>query len=473
MAFNKASLERKVRKTSDVADIFNQCNEKMRVLFEEFAAPTQAPIKVQFSDKKLFKQIEDYVSDVAINPAVQVLKRFVAIQNTTPDVKKAETLKKAIEKVIETDKNNRLTNEMKDAVKWINDYIKNPKHPVETEIYGLSVPRSVCTNRIKCAGIGKDGKLHKGYKFQEDTGHIIRTKKASLKTPATKKKMNAGSLNFSIDENVIEKIVVANHFTDPVQTINIPVQNVSVPQEVIEQAQKNDFNQIAPPPAPVPQVKNKLMDMEFESLEMDNGWEEFMQSPAKNLKIGISGKPKNGKTAGSLQLANYLTKFGNVLYNFVDQGFNKSTKDLWIMSGLSTNSNATPTDIRTLDELEKEIKTGKYSFVFIDMINDYIDMEKITPQEFKNRFIVKYPNVGYVLVFEVTKGGDFKGDQKWMHIVDAIAEVENFCMEIRGRYGMGHHVIWEEGLKQFNPKKYDEIYGEVVAPINSDVIERI
>jgi|GEM_PF-2047933 len=473
MAFNKAALERKVRKTSDVADIFNQCNEKMRILFEEFAAPTQAPIKVQFSDKKLFKQIEDYVSDVAINPAVQVLKRFVAIQNTFPEIAKAETLKKAIEKVIDTDKNNRLSNELKDAVKWINEYVKNPKHPVDTEIYGLSAPRSVCTNRIKCAGIDKNGKLHKGYKFEEHTGHIIRTKKQSKRTPATKKKMTAGSLGYSINENYVENIVIESNKPASVQPMVAPlqqVQNISVPQETIEQSLPTDQQ---PTAAPVQQVKNALMDMEFESLEMDGGWEEFMQNPAKNLKIGISGKPKNGKTAGSLQLANYLTKFGNVLYNFVDQGFNKSTKDLWIMSGLSTNKKAVPSDIRTLDELEKEIKTGKYSFVFIDMINDYIDMEKITPQEFKDRFIVKYPNVGFILVFEVTKRGDFKGDQKWMHVVDAIAEVENFCMEIRGRYGMGHHVIWEEGLQQYNPKKYAEIYGEIAAPINSDVIETI
>lgn len=90
------------------------------------------------------------------------------------------------------------------------------------------------------------------------------------------------------------------------------------------------------------------------------------------------------------------------------------------------------------------------------MINDYIDREKITPAEFKDNFVNKYPDIGFILVMEATKAGTFKGDNKWMHVVDAIANVENFVMSIRGRYGMGERVIWEEGFAKSNPKKYAE-----------------
>ncbi|MFN4026427.1 MAG: zincin-like metallopeptidase domain-containing protein [Flavobacterium sp.] len=207
---------------------------------------------------------------------------------------------------------------------------------------------------------------------------------------------------------------------------------------------------------PVIKPKNRLMQMTFDSLQMDEGWEKLMQSPAKNMKIAIWGAPKNGKTAGSLKLANYLTKFGNVLYNFADQGFNKSTQDLWIKSGLADNTKAEPSDISNLDDLEKEIKTGKYDFVFIDMISDYIRTEKVRPEEFKERFIKQFPNVSFILIFEVTKGGNFKGDQGWTHLVDAIMTVEDFLMENRGRYGAGEFVVWEEGFERFNPKRYAE-----------------
>lgn len=222
-------------------------------------------------------------------------------------------------------------------------------------------------------------------------------------------------------------------------------------EQVLDQIQTTQTN------APV-QKKSRLMSMVFETLPMKGKFANLMQHPAKNLKIGIFGKPKNGKTAGSLQLAEYLTQFGNVLYNFADQGFNLSTQMLWKASGLANypENVAKPCDATTLDELEKELATGLYSFCFIDLINDYIDREKVTPQEFKDRFIRKYDDIGFILVFESTKNGDFKGDQKWMHVVDAIANVEDFIMTMRGRYGNGDYLIWEQGLKDVNPKRYQE-----------------
>ena len=497
MAFNKAAIERKVRKTSEAADIFNQCNEKMRVLFEEFAKPTQSDVKVDFSDKKLFKEIEDYVNDVAINPAVSVLKRFIAIQNTTPDLKKAEAIKKSLEKVLTNDSNSRLSNELKDAIKWMNDYIKKPSTPVETEIYGLSAT-SVCKNRIKCAGIDKSGKLHKGYKFQEHTGNVVKVRKSKLGSPNvcenrvkctglsktgkllpgykfqegtnhvvkvrkttkkpikknTVKKKVAVGLGFSdnLQFNEVERIYVDN----PI--IPILNQNLEIQEDEIKQEPKIIATLSQPAKST---VKNKLMQMQFDSLDLDQGWEKFMQNPAKNMKVAIWGKPKNGKTAGSLQMADYFSKFGKVLYNFADQGFNKSTQDLWKMSGLANNANAEPSDVSTLDALEKEVATGKYTFVFIDMISDYINKENIKPYEFKERFMKKYPKVSFILIFEVTKGGDFKGDQGWTHIVDAIVTVEDFLMENRGRYGVGSHIVWEEGFKKFNPKRYEEVKAEL------------
>lgn len=229
---------------------------------------------------------------------------------------------------------------------------------------------------------------------------------------------------------------------------------------------------------PEPQTNNKLMQMEFDSLTMDEGWENLIQDPAKNMKIAIWGKPKNGKTSGALQLASYLTKFGSVIYNFVDQGFNKSTKDLWIDSGLSEKPNATPSDITSSRDLEKELKTGNYTFCFIDMISDWIRTEKMKPEEFKERFMRQFPNVSFILIFEVTKGGDFKGDQGWTHLVDAIMTVEDFLIENRGRYGMGEKIVWEEGFKKFNPKKYAEFMEnkepeETEEEVFSEEIERI
>lgn len=214
-----------------------------------------------------------------------------------------------------------------------------------------------------------------------------------------------------------------------------------------------------------------IMNMDFDSLDFTGKWLDFMQDPAKNMRIAIWGKPKNGKTAGATTLANYLTNFGSVLYNFSDQGFNKSTKDLWQLSGLSNKPNAYAVATRDLEELDKLCASGDYDFVFIDMINTYIHRTGIKYFEFEDRFLKKYPNISFILIFEVTKNGDFKGDQGWTHLVDAVVTVDSFVMENQGRYGVGHYVVWEEGLKKTNPKKYNEFIDETekLEPLPSEM----
>ncbi|WP_272151871.1 hypothetical protein [Tenacibaculum aiptasiae] len=203
-----------------------------------------------------------------------------------------------------------------------------------------------------------------------------------------------------------------------------------------------------------------INNMTFDTLPFTGEWASFMQNPAKTMKLAVWGKPKNGKTAGSTKLANYLTNFGPILYVFADQGINKSTQDLWKLSGLSEKSNAYLSDTVDLKELDRLCASGEYSFIFIDLINTFIYKTGIKHHEFRERFIKKYPNISFILIFEVTKSGNFKGDQGWTHIPDALITVESFVMHNQGRYGVGDFVVWPEGLKKVNPKKYKEYFSE-------------
>lgn len=224
----------------------------------------------------------------------------------------------------------------------------------------------------------------------------------------------------------------------------------------------------APPKERVPAVRkqnglissSELMDMDFETLEFSGEWSNFMQNPAKNMKVAFYGKPKNGKTVGACMFANYLTNFGNLLYNFADQGINKSTQDIWRLTGLEGNQNAFLTDTRDLGELERLCATGEFQFVIIDLINTYIKRDNLTPADFEDRFIKKYPNISFIYIMEATKSGDFRGGQDWMHLPDAIVNVEDYVMSNNGRYGMGEYIIWEDGLRKKNPKRYGELMDE-------------
>ncbi|MBC7642242.1 MAG: hypothetical protein H7174_07880, partial [Flavobacterium sp.] len=77
-AFNKAALERKIRKTNDVADLFTKCSKYITRLYNEFAAPKKSDVDVELTDKTLYEEIKKYCTNVAVNPAVSVLKRYIS-----------------------------------------------------------------------------------------------------------------------------------------------------------------------------------------------------------------------------------------------------------------------------------------------------------------------------------------------------------------------------------------------------------
>lgn len=210
-----------------------------------------------------------------------------------------------------------------------------------------------------------------------------------------------------------------------------------------------------------------VANMQFETLPLDQGWEHLFQTAPKNMRIAVWAKPKNGKTAACCKWAAYLTRFGPVLYNFADQGINLSTKNLILMSGLDQKPNAHISTTDNIKELAAEIESTGAHHVVIDMINQYI-AHGVTPHIFKKEILQRFPDVGFTLVMEVTKTGNFKGDQSWTHLVDQLVTIDHYIMQTKGRYGTGEMISWHEGAKKYNPARYKEIIGNMeieAAPI--------
>ncbi|NQY30013.1 MAG: hypothetical protein HRT69_11150, partial [Flavobacteriaceae bacterium] len=49
----------------------------------------------------------------------------------------------------------------------------------------------------------------------------------------------------------------------------------------------------------------------------------------------------------------------------------------------------------------------------------------IKPHEFQDIFMKTFPNISFILGFEVIKSGNFKGDQAWTHLPDVLVTVED------------------------------------------------
>jgi hypothetical protein len=397
-AFQKAAVSRKTRKNA-VSELYKKVFEKVTLIYNQVEVD-EADANVNLKSKALVQQLKEYVEESTINYAITLLNSFIRLQGTTPEEKQVQNLINRIEKSIQSGKvkaTNRLYDELIEAKKYLNTYLKNPSEKIEVKPFALSGPKK---------------------------------KNDVITIPAVQEVV-------PLELNVQEFIPVVN-------------------EEPVPKKKAKQLSGVI--------TSNDLMTMHFETIEMDEGWENLLQEPAKTLKIAVYGEPKNGKTSGVCAFANYLArKHGDLLYIFADQGFCKSTQDIWREYNLHLNPNAYPSDIRTLKELDNACKSGKYKYIVIDMINYFIDNEKLRVIDFKKDFVLKYPNISFIYILELTKGGKFKGEKGWEHLPDAIFEVKDFLIENRGRYGNGHYIIWEDEFKKRNPQKYKELtQGETI-----------
>ena len=438
MAFQKNAVARKVRKTSDLANLYNICNKKLTKLYEAIA-PEKADVKITFKDKDVLEQLATLVKNKKVDYSISLINRIINMQGTAPEDAKVKRLISSIDNAIKKgkiDERSRLFDDIKKGKSTLKAYLEDKTEKIPTKQYGLSKP-NIQKKKSKKKGLGNP----KPKTIEVDLSQVPDPTPKALGNPYTEVQPQPQTEALHLERSKPQSV---NTQKEVVKT-DAALQKENT---TIDKTQKGVIN------------SSQLMNMSFETIELTGEWADFMQDPAKNMKIGIIGRPKNGKTAGSTALANELTKHGNVLYNFTDQGLNKSTQKLWELSGLSQKSNAFLTDTRDLDELENLCKTGNYDYVFIDMINNYIHSTGIKYHEFESRFIKKYKDISFILVFEATKTGDFKGDQGWTHILDQLINVEDFVMESKGRYGVGEYVVWKEGLQKTNPKKYKEFFEE-------------
>ncbi len=181
MAFQKAAVGRSVRKASDKADEFTLANAGITKIYSQSETDNAKKngIELDIENTKLIKDLTEYVSSTKINYAVTLLRSFIGMQGTKVQVEKAQRLLKKIQNGIDkgrVDKDNRLYDQVTAAAKELKEYIADPSEKMDAEMYGLSAPRSTCTNRIKCKGLHDNGRLKKGYRFLEG-GAVVTTKK--------------------------------------------------------------------------------------------------------------------------------------------------------------------------------------------------------------------------------------------------------------------------------------------------------
>lgn len=193
---------------------------------------------------------------------------------------------------------------------------------------------------------------------------------------------------------------------------------------------------------------SQILSKEYRELDFEEKWASSFGRPGDPFSMLVYGHPKNGKTSFMMQMAKYLTKFGKVFYNSIEEGDSKSIQDAMIRARMDEIPQGkfmlgTGYYFRDLVEYLKGTNRGK--FIILDS-RDYMNL---TSHQFKT-LITRFPNKCFVVICWEQAGkpaGKFAKDIEYM--VDIVCHVANYKAKVRGRFGGGQEfVIWEEGIKK-------------------------
>lgn len=189
-----------------------------------------------------------------------------------------------------------------------------------------------------------------------------------------------------------------------------------------------------------------VQDKKHITFDFDGLYREIFGNPEKSGAWLIYGKDKNGKTWGTLLLAEYLSKKVGVklLYISAEQGISKSFKDAIIRAKLDpTNNNIHFIGYISIEELYVRLKKRNApGVVVIDNITFYND-------ELKNgavKTLVKdFPNTVFIFLAHEERGKPYTAPAiLCQKIAEIIIHVKGLMLNVGGRCPGGMLAIDEE-----------------------------
>lgn len=195
-----------------------------------------------------------------------------------------------------------------------------------------------------------------------------------------------------------------------------------------------------------------IINKTYHSLAFEGEWKEVFGCPSDPFTMLVYGLPKNGKTNFMMKFSKYLTQFGKVWYNSIEEGDCLTIKEAFIrcrMDELEPGKFMMGDRYFFQDMVEYLKGRNKGKFVIIDS-RDFINL---TCQQFK-KLKTLFPRKSFIIICWEAAGkpaGKFAKDIEF--IVDIVVHVSKFRAYARGRFGGGkEYVIWDKA-----PLKGDQL----------------
>ena len=185
------------------------------------------------------------------------------------------------------------------------------------------------------------------------------------------------------------------------------------------------------------------------TMPFDGEWQALMGQPERAGSWLIWGNSGNGKTSFALQLAGYLTRFGRVAYNSLEEGISESLKRNVRINGLVGVKRLLLLDKEPMDELVERLRRPKAPNIIIIDSLQYCGMNyreyKQLRDEFRSRLFVFVSHAD---------GKEPAGRTARSVRYDANVKIyiEGYRAYAVSRYGGGEpYIIWQSGSEKVTP----------------------
>jgi hypothetical protein len=183
-------------------------------------------------------------------------------------------------------------------------------------------------------------------------------------------------------------------------------------------------------------------------LPLEGAWYDCLGAIERSGTILIYGEPKNGKTRFTLELCKYLTQFGKVAYNSMEEGLTLSMKNALIdLNMRAVAKNFTLLNREPIRELKQRLRKQKSpDIVVIDSLQ-YSGLKYNEYKVLRDGFNKKL----FILVSHA-EGKEPKGQiaQAIKYDANAFVYIQGYKAFPVSRYGGGKpYIIWHEGAIKY------------------------
>jgi hypothetical protein len=191
---------------------------------------------------------------------------------------------------------------------------------------------------------------------------------------------------------------------------------------------------------------HELLNKKYETLNFTGQWKNSFGEPSANFCMIVWGLSGQGKTNFVLQLCKYLTAFGKVAYNSLEEGDSRSIQQAFILQNMQdVKGKIILIDRERTPELVARLHKRKSpKIVVIDSVQ-YANMTYEDHQFLKETF----PNKVFIYISHADgKEPDGKAARRIRYDVDIKVYVHNYIAKITSRFGGNEpFVIWDKSEK--------------------------